>query len=243
VNFNVVGENGMLAASVNDVEIIDGYSVTHGTDVVFTASPNEGYRVKEWKVNDDVIEDNRLNTFTVMRISNNMVVTVEFVNRNELDGVAVSGLVRSHNPNNNTTIQLLDRDIVKYETIIPGTPGIDQVEQSFTIENVEPGTYTLVVTKLAHTSFTIKDIVISDEDIDLTQNNRDEIKLIILTAGDINGDGLIDVRDLSILMDNFGRVVENVVGVADLNGDGQVDSRDLSLLLNGFNKSDIEISW
>ena len=44
VNFSVVGENGTLTASVNDVEIIDGHNVADGTDVVFTASPSEGLR-------------------------------------------------------------------------------------------------------------------------------------------------------------------------------------------------------
>ena len=204
----------------------------------------KGYGVKEWRVNNDVVEGNRLNTLTVTRINNDTVVTVEFVNLDELDGVAISGLIRSYNPNNDTTIRLLDRDAVKYETIIPGTPGVGQVEQMFTLENVEPGTYSLVVTKLAHTSFTLTDIVVSDEDIDLTQENRDEIMVITLTPGDINGDGQIDTRDLSILMSNFGPVAENIVrAVADLNGDGQVDSSDLALLMNGINQSNIEVAW
>ena len=65
-----------------------------------------------------------------------------------------------------------------------------------------------------------------------------------LTPGDINGDGQIDSKDLSILMSNFGLVVENIIRAgADLNGDGQVDSSDLSLLMEGFNQSEFEVSW
>jgi hypothetical protein len=153
-------------------------------------------------------------------------------------------MINFFNPNIGTNIQLLDGSAVKYETAIPVATGVDQVEQRFTIENVEPGMYTLVVTKPAHTSFTIQDIVVTDEDIDLTQDDREEIKLITLTVGDIDGNGQIDKRDLSILRNNIGKTGEDIdEPLADLNGDGQVDVRDLSLLLDGFGKSCVVISW
>lgn len=52
-------------------------------------------------------------------------------------------------------------------------------------------------------------------------------------AGDVNGDGLTDGRDLSVLLAGFGTAVTPGIG-ADFNGDGLVDGRDLSVLLAGF---------
>ncbi len=46
---------------------------------------------------------------------------------------------------------------------------------------------------------------------------------------DINGDGVIDLADLSALLQNFG-----ASGVGDINGDGVVDLADLSMLLSVF---------
>ena len=51
--------------------------------------------------------------------------------------------------------------------------------------------------------------------------------------GDINGDGLVDITDLSILLSHYGKtVVVNTLG--DLNGDGRVDITDLSILLSHY---------
>lgn len=51
-------------------------------------------------------------------------------------------------------------------------------------------------------------------------------------TGDLNGDGAIDLADLSILLANFGAAGAPEQG--DLNGDGQVDLADLSILLTVF---------
>ena len=51
---------------------------------------------------------------------------------------------------------------------------------------------------------------------------------------DLNGDGQVDIRDLSLLLINFGKSGSSLKG--DLNGDGRVAIQDLSLLLVGFGK-------
>lgn len=52
-------------------------------------------------------------------------------------------------------------------------------------------------------------------------------------AGDVNGDGLTDGRDLSVFLAAFGASVSPGTG-ADVNGDGLVDGRDLSVFLANF---------
>jgi hypothetical protein len=138
----------------------------------------------------------------------------------------------------------MDGEEVKYELSITNTEGAYRVTQEFVFENVAPGTYTLVITKPAHTSFTIENFVVADEDINLALDNREAIKLMVLHSGDIDGDGQIDSRDLSKLIDNFGRFGENITEpLADLSGDGQVDSRDLTQLIDSFGRSRTIISW
>ncbi len=51
--------------------------------------------------------------------------------------------------------------------------------------------------------------------------------------GDINGDGQIDLDDLSILLSNFGNTGAGPTD-GDIDGDGDVDLTDLSLMLDVF---------
>ena len=68
----------------------------------------------------------------------------------EISGYSVSGTVRSYNPNNRVTLELIQDDTVKCRSTIDAEAGSGQRDQSFTFVGVEPGTYTLVVTKAAH---------------------------------------------------------------------------------------------
>ncbi len=55
--------------------------------------------------------------------------------------------------------------------------------------------------------------------------------------GDLNGDGVIDLLDLSQLLAHFGTLSGATYEDGDLNGDGAVDLLDLSELLIGFGSS------
>ena len=78
VNFSVVGSNGTLAATVDAVSISSGDDVVEGEDVVFTATPATGYRVKEWTLNSVAVSGNTTNTYTLSGVSAISTVTVEF---------------------------------------------------------------------------------------------------------------------------------------------------------------------
>src|SRR4051812_33854257 len=54
-------------------------------------------------------------------------------------------------------------------------------------------------------------------------------------SADLNGDGIVNLSDLSILMSNFGKTEANIKG--DINADGTVNLADLSMLLSNYGKS------
>jgi len=78
VTFNVVGGNGNLSATINGTTVTSHSIVKEGEKIVFHASPNSGYRVKEWTLNGTVITDNTTNTYTLSNISASATLTVMF---------------------------------------------------------------------------------------------------------------------------------------------------------------------
>ncbi|HPW65624.1 MAG TPA: hypothetical protein PLS84_00930, partial [Salinivirgaceae bacterium] len=78
VNYSVVGTNGSLSAAVDSLNIISGSEIELNKNVVFTALPDSGYRVKEWKKNETIVAGNTTNIYTVENLSENINVTVEF---------------------------------------------------------------------------------------------------------------------------------------------------------------------
>ena len=148
-------------------------------------------------------------------------------------GVAVSGKVTSYNPNNPTTIQLMQGGTEKYSTIIKAATGSGQVPQNFTLAGVLPGTYDLVVTKPAHLKYTVKNVTVGNAPLDLTKHSKAAISTITLLCGDINGDGSINEDDVSIIRyaNNINKstaVADNKL--ADINGDGSVNEDDVSIV-------------
>jgi len=77
VTFNTVNGNGTLTATVDDAAITTGSQVQKGKNVVFTSVPNEGFKVKEWKLNGVAI-DNTNATYTLSNLTGIATVTVEF---------------------------------------------------------------------------------------------------------------------------------------------------------------------
>ena len=78
VTFNVEGENGTIDAQVDGNAINSGSEVEEGKDVVFNTTPDAGYIVKEWILNEDVITGFSDLTYIVENLSEDITVTVEF---------------------------------------------------------------------------------------------------------------------------------------------------------------------
>ena len=77
VNFFVVNGNGTLEATVDDTKIESGLQVIKGKNIVFTAKPNEGYRVKEWISNGTIIAGNTT-VYELENLSDAATVKVEY---------------------------------------------------------------------------------------------------------------------------------------------------------------------
>ena len=159
-----------------------------------------------------------------------------------VSGVKVSGQVKSYNPNNATTVELVQAGVVKYSTTIAADSGSGQVTQDFSIASVAAGTYDLVVSKAGHLDYTITGVVVNS-DLDLTKNANAAIKLITLLAGDVNADGNINVTDLNTVWNasnyNKSATADGVDSITDINGDGNVNVSDLNIVWNAANYNKI----
>lgn len=78
VTYGIVGGNGWINASVDGFWIGSGQQVEEGKNVTFDAWPNWGYTIKEWKVNNQVVEGFTGNSFVYENLQQNINVTVEF---------------------------------------------------------------------------------------------------------------------------------------------------------------------
>ena len=106
VSFSVVevngNANGTLGATVNTFSIASGDEVEEGSTIIFTASPNDGYRLKEWSVNDNPLADYTDNTYTLTGLGANTNVTVEFEVITSVPSLALGGVRVYPNPFTNT---------------------------------------------------------------------------------------------------------------------------------------------
>ncbi|MFN2394779.1 MAG: choice-of-anchor J domain-containing protein [Bacteroidales bacterium] len=94
VNFFPTEGNGSLNASIYGEEILNGASVNSGSDILFTALPDEGYDVMTWMLNGNIIDDENNEPFTGLEylyenLDSNINVTIKFT---ETDPVIEEGI-------------------------------------------------------------------------------------------------------------------------------------------------------
>jgi hypothetical protein len=77
VSFSVDGSNGTLSAKNGAVTLATPSAVAHGSNLLFTALPDDGYRLKQWKLNDVLVGNNNL-TYAIDNLTEAATVSVEF---------------------------------------------------------------------------------------------------------------------------------------------------------------------
>ena len=157
---------------------------------------------------------------------------------NAVSAPSVRGAVKSYNPNNATTIQLMKGGKEQYKTTIGADTGSGQKEQTFTFPAVAAGTYDLMVTKPGHLTYTIRNVVVGSTPLDLTTNSNAFISTITMLAGDIDGNGSINVSDLNTVWNsaNFNKATTGAANtLTDIDGNGSVNVSDLNTVWNSVN--------
>ena len=109
---------------------------------------------------------------------------------------------------------------------------------SFAMEAPEEA-FDVVVQKGGCLTYTVKNVTAEEGDVVLP-----EIELVV---GDVNGDEMINARDIGAFRKDFGKTSENSVNpYTDINGDGNVNARDINILRRNFGKSaakDCTVEW
>ena len=95
-------------------------------------------------------------------------------------------------------------------------------------------TLTFEVMALKPSNITLSDVMIMERDLTSIPITVRGGRIVVLSdeALDVNGDGIIDIQDLTVVEAHFGQLGKNQ---ADVNGDGVVDIKDILLVAGGFN--------
>lgn len=150
VNFNTVNAEGTLSATVDGSEIASGAEVTEGKDIVFTATSNSGYKVKEWKLNGNVVSENE-NTYTLSDLAEASTVTVEFDLLVGIDNAFDSNFNIYPNPfvnvlnvagAENSTLQIMD-----IAGVVVHSQKITDTDESIILEKLQSGMYFVQIEK------------------------------------------------------------------------------------------------
>lgn len=77
VVFSTMDSNGTLTAEVDGIKIQSGTPVQQCKEIHFTAIPKNGYRVKHWVDNGNIIEDHQ-SVYSILCLTEAHTITVEF---------------------------------------------------------------------------------------------------------------------------------------------------------------------
>lgn len=235
---NCAFDEAMIPATVTDIAAQAFYGCNDLTKVYFEGEPPEMYAVstentgsfpstvtlyrrpdaKGWT--DSAYYDADLSTYKGYKLDV----------WSDAETFTLSASVTSYNPSIKTVITLVEDGEAVYSHTVDAADGDGSFTAEFSISDIEAGVYDLVVTKAGHLSYTLNGIEV-DRDIEI----ETEIELV---AGDVNGDGCVDLKDITALTsaDTYGRSSEEAkTASADVNGDGYFDLKDLSIIASEKN--------
>jgi len=146
---------------------------------------------------------------------------------------AIQLKVTSYGTAASTVVGLYQNGALKKSTMKPGTQTGQLTSSVFQITYVTPGVYDLVVSKSGCLDYTIKNVVVTADVVDLTSHSDPAVKNITLLAGDVDGDGNINESDVSVIRyaSNINKTASSAANpLADVDGDGNVNESDVSIV-------------
>ena len=147
----------------------------------------------------------------------------------EVPSASVSGSVNMQGQFKPVTVSLLLGDeVVRSFEIALGSSG------AFCFYGLEPATYTLLFSGESTTFAALDALDLSGaQKVDLTKSENAQVSEIIVTNGDVNHDGLVDIGDISVILS--AAVYGSVDKDADINNDSVVNITDIGIALMSEN--------
>ncbi|GEM_PF-7029783 len=219
VTFSVIGSNGTLAATVGGTEITSPAEVEEGSEVIFTATPDANYQVKEWVLDGTVVPANTTNTYTLTNLAANATVTVEFEEISATNYTVTLTVVDAEGAIEGATVNF---DGVEYTTDVDGI---------VVIADVIDGTYAYTVSMATYQNAT-GEIVVDGADVEQT------ITLVL------TGIGLESLSNIKVYPNPFSSYI-NITNADKVNRviiTNVIGQRVMDITLNGrnnFNASEL----
>jgi len=140
-------------------------------------------------------------------------------------------------------LKLYQGGVVKYSKACSATGSGGLAANVVQFTDVAAGTYDLVISKSGCLNYTVQNVVVPAEGLDLTSHSNPAVSDIQLLCGDVNGDGKINESDVSVIRysSNINKQIAEVANqLTDVNGDGKVNESDVSVVRYSthINKSD-----
>ena len=218
VTYSVIGANGTLTCEADGAAITSGDNVMIASKLVFTANPEAGYRVKEWVLNNVVVENATDASFIIEATSAPVNLTVEFETIPTKYTVTFA-VTAGNNPIEGATINF---DGTNYTTNATGIA---------TIADVEVGNYSYTVSMSGYTEVTgTVDVTNADvnEPVSLTPNSVETNEISTIRAYPNPFDSYITITN----SEKVRRVVvTNLIGqkvmIFNSNGEATVNTSEL----------------
>lgn len=168
VSYQVEGDNGRLSAKAGEADLTlqpnQTTPVLGGTKLVFTATPNNGYMVKEWKIDGNRVEGNLSNKLEIGSLEKNTTVTVLF-EQLKLHTIPANGTVyeikevtRTPSDYGDDT-HVRDRGTVSFKVVpTKASMGLQGLPENAKVVYNSDGSYTVTVTNVtSDISFQMKE--------------------------------------------------------------------------------------
>lgn len=228
VSYQVEGGNGSLSAKAGEenLELRDDQTapVLGGTKLVFTATPNNGYMVKEWKIDGNRVEGNLSNKLEIGSLEKNTIVTVSFetLNLHEITAngteCEITNVIRTPSDYGDDT-HVRDRGTVSFKVVpTKASMGLQGLPENAKVVYNSDGSYTVTVTNVTSgISFQMKEYQAQTGNLQIPSNyTEDTLKSALRTqiSSSVSRSN-IQYLDITLQMKNSSGEWVNIVNPED----------------------------